>query len=123
MQAFAPKGRAETRTRTVALSADLIAAGVTFVSPIVTAEVYTDLKGNGTDPSPSAIISGAATRNASPFALNGVQIGVNQAATQIITAGVNGCTYVLRYRDTLSNGEIWEEDVIQLVTKYVPPSS
>lgn len=116
MQEFAPKGVGETRLRTVALSKDLRDAGVTISSQSVTAVVY-----SGVDGTPSGLIDGVPAVNTEAVTINGALIGIGQAIVVSITGGLDRVSYVLKFSGTLSTGEIWEEDVIQRVSGYVPP--
>lgn len=117
MQSFDPKGVNETRNRTVVLEKQLRDAGVTYTgTPTVSASVYT-----GDDSDPSAILTGDPQINSDAAVFDGVTISAGQAITQAIHAGEADVVYILHFACQLSNGEVWNEDVLQRVTAYVPP--
>ena len=119
MQAWDDKSSAEALVRTYVLPKNMRDAGIT-VSSIVSVAASVFPQSAVQDGSPSSIISGSAAANSSPLDAEGQVIGVNQAVSQSITAGLNDCTYLVRFTLILSTGETWTEDCMQHISSYVP---
>ncbi len=104
MQKFSNRAVDSVLTLSMDVSA-LIPEGATISGCEVTASVFV---GSLTpDPSPSAILDGAAAL-------------VGNIILQRVTGGVVGCTYVVTFKATFSTGDSDEEQALQTVSLYVP---
>lgn len=117
MQRFTDKGLTERRIYTVAFN-NVMEDGATITSAEVTATVYD--QSEVTDSSPEDIVDGPADTNGQAVTIDGETIPVDQAVTQAIEAGVDGCDYVLKFTANCSNGEVFTEEVLLRIKKYVP---
>lgn len=104
MKRFDPRAAGDAVTVSLDMT-DLIPSGATITGYSVSASVFAGCP--VPDPSPSATLDG----------LPGLQGNV---LLQRLTGGGNGCTYVLTFKLTFSTGDSIEEDVLQLVSQYVP---
>lgn len=104
MLAFSNRSADATVTLSMDMTA-LIPTGATISSSSVTAAVFAGSV--VVDPTPSAILDGAS------------QLSGN-ILLQRVTAGVVGCTYVLTFAATFSDGSNDLEQALQTVAEYVP---
>jgi hypothetical protein len=119
MQTFDAKKPEEQRIYTCGFQ-NQIAADKTIVSAAVTAAVYDKSNPRFPDANPSAILQGNATINGAAIEILGQTIPASMAVSQLVKDGVAGCTYVLTFKATLSDGELIAEDVLLVVSKYAP---
>lgn len=113
----------ETPVVTVGFSTRPLAAGVTITSATVTAEAG-PLPSTVKDPNPSGTLLGSPAINSQPLTIQTpagpVVVPTGQAISQQVQAGVAGANYVYRFKAVLSDGTMAEEDVLQVVSTYVP---
>lgn len=117
MRSFDPKVSSEIRALT-AIFSKVATPGTTIASCTVAASVATDSR--VADPTPQNIISGSPVINALAGLIGGVTVPPGLAITQSVQGGVLDCTYVLTYTATMSDGQIFVEQVRIFVAPYVP---
>lgn len=119
MHQWASLKQGETRPRTFILPPKMRAAGMTITDCVVTVSVFRPTVGG--DPSPMGCINGSRVINSASEVIDGITVDIGQAVTQKLTGQVAGNVYAVNFRMTLSDGTIYNEDMIQPCTTYVPP--
>jgi hypothetical protein len=122
MKRFSAKGAGIKRIYTVGLRPDNCPTATLSGTPAVTVEVYDKNDVGQGDPDAATMTTGSAFKNAAAIVIEGVTVAINRAISQAIEDGVAGVVYVARFRCEQSDGQMFAEDVILPVSKYVPPS-
>lgn len=118
MNSFQDKGTGETRTYTANFQT-YINAGLTISSFAVAIALHED--SDVADTNPSAMLNGAAQKNAAEYrTADGQTIATGAAVMQSIKDGILGALYVVTFTATLSDSQVIEEQATLYISEYVP---